>query len=191
VVQAAASGQPGGDAAGRHQPPRASAPESERVSGDRGSSGEQPARPGNRVEGRNAEHEFSSGTLHILRATVLAHTAGAGIPESRATDVMLAARELAVNAVRHGGGTARLRITVAGGALHCEVTDPGAARSDGHRPAASAVRQPAHAAAQAEPWPFQPGHSLCLVGQAADDCTVVTSPQGSRVTVAFALPGAS
>lgn len=152
----------------------------------------QPARPGNDAEvTATLEHEFNVGTLHILRATVLAHAVGAGMPESRATDVMLVAHELASNAVRHGGGTGRLRISIADGALYCEVTDPGTARFNGRPPAASADQRPSPATTQAEPWPYQPGHGLWLVRQAADHCTVVTTPQGSRVTVSFALPSVS
>jgi anti-sigma regulatory factor (Ser/Thr protein kinase) len=136
------------------------------------------------------EHEFNAGTLHILRAAVLAHASAAGMPESRATEVMLVVHELASNAVRHGGGTGRLRIRVADGALSCEVTDPGPARFNGH-PAARADQRPSPATAQTGPWPCQPGHGLWLVRQAADHCTVITTPHGSRVTVSFALPGAS
>lgn len=153
---------------------------------------EQPAKPSNGAEGAAMlEHEFNAGTLHILRAAVLAHATASGMPESRATDVMLVAHELASNAVRHGGGTGRLRIGVADGALYCEVTDPGTARFNGHPPAASANQRPSPATTQAEPWPYQPGHGLWLVRQAADHCTVVTTPHGSRVTVSFALPSAS
>jgi anti-sigma regulatory factor (Ser/Thr protein kinase) len=134
------------------------------------------------------EHEFNADTLHILREAVLAHAVAVGMSEGRATEVMLVAHELASNAIRHGGGTGRLRIRIAAGVLHCQVTDPGIARSNG--PAASAGQRRASGTTQLEPWPYQPGHGLWLVRQAADHFTAVTGPHGSQVTVSFALPSA-
>jgi len=55
------------------------------------------------------DQEFDPGTLHALRAKVLAQACRAGLSESRATDVVLAVHELAVNAIRHGAGAGRLR----------------------------------------------------------------------------------
>jgi len=43
------------------------------------------------------DQEFDPGTLHALRAKVLAQACRAGLSESRATDVVLAVHELAVN----------------------------------------------------------------------------------------------
>ena len=56
------------------------------------------------------EQEFNAGALHRLREAVLACAMATGMPESRATDVMLVAHELAANAVRYGGGRGRLCI---------------------------------------------------------------------------------
>jgi anti-sigma regulatory factor (Ser/Thr protein kinase) len=132
------------------------------------------------------DQEFTTATLHILRESVLAHAAAAGLPEARATDVMLAVHELAANAVRHGGGTGRLRIRIASGQLHCQVTDPGNAHANSHLPTdpAGEGSDPA-----AQLWPYQPGHGLWLVRRAADQLTVITGPHGSQVTVSFTLPG--
>jgi anti-sigma regulatory factor (Ser/Thr protein kinase) len=47
------------------------------------------------------------------------------MPEGRALDVMLAVHELAANAVEHGGGTGRLRMSVTNRELICQVSDPG------------------------------------------------------------------
>jgi len=136
------------------------------------------------------ERQFNADSLHFLREAVLAHATAAGMPENRAIEVMLAAHELAANAIRHGGGTGRLRLRIVAGALYCQVTDVGSARLTSHRAAAGADQRTVPAAAQPASWPFEPGHGLWLVRQAADDCTVVASPQGSRVTVSFVLPSA-
>ena len=147
---------------------------------------EEPAKPGNDAEAAvMLDQEFTAGTLHILREAVLAHATAAGLPEARATDVMLAVHELAANAVRHGGGTGRLRIRIDAGRLHCQVTDPGSAHVNGHLPAARADEG---GGAAAQPWPYQPGHGLWLVRRAADQLTVTTGPGGSQVTVSFTLP---
>jgi anti-sigma regulatory factor (Ser/Thr protein kinase) len=60
------------------------------------------------------DHRFDARGLPLLRAVVLAHAVEAGMPESRARDVMLAAHELAANAVRHGAGTGRLQMRAGG-----------------------------------------------------------------------------
>jgi anti-sigma regulatory factor (Ser/Thr protein kinase) len=135
---------------------------------------------------------FTAGTLHQLRVAVLAHARAAGMPENRATDVMLAVHELAANAIRHGGGTGRLRIRVAAGALHCQVTDPGLARCNGNPPAAAAGQPPQSSIPpDPAPWPHRLGHGLWLVQRTADQFTAVTGPLGSQVTVWFALPSTS
>lgn len=135
------------------------------------------------------DQAFNVEGLHELRETVLAHATAAGMPESRATEVMLVAHELASNAILHGGGTGWLRIRTAAGALHCQVTDPGIARSDGHPPRATPDPATTVSAPQPQRWPTQRGHGLWLIRQAADHFSVITGPHGSQVDVSFNLPG--
>ena len=132
------------------------------------------------------EQEFNAGTLHVLRQAVLACAMAAGMPESRATDVMLVAHELAANAVRYGGGHGRLRICISARALHCQVTDPGVAGCGGNPPAGTASQRPT-VVPEPSLWPYQPGHGLWLVRQAADHFTAMTGPGGSQVSASFAL----
>ncbi|WP_203905407.1 ATP-binding protein [Virgisporangium aliadipatigenens] len=68
---------------------------------------------------------FDRDSLVALRATVAAHADGMGLRADRLTDLVLAAHELATNAVRHGGGAGRLRMWVEDGELVCEVADSG------------------------------------------------------------------
>jgi anti-sigma regulatory factor (Ser/Thr protein kinase) len=136
------------------------------------------------------EQEFHARELHILREAVLACAIAAGMPESRATDVVLVAHELAANAIRHGGGRGRLCIWIAASALHCQVIDPGIPGFDRNPPAGTASRGPAVTRGPPH-WPYQPGHGLWLVRLAADSFTAMTGPGGSQVTASFALLSAS
>ena len=134
------------------------------------------------------DQQFDEGTLHIVRETVLAHAAAVGMADERAVDVMLAAHELAANAVRHGGGSGRIQMQLTGGKLVCRVSDHGPASRNGHAPGGNPRRQqPAGTSASAQPWPYQPGHGLWLVRQAADHISVVCGPAGSQVTAVFTV----
>ena len=134
------------------------------------------------------DQRFDASTLGVLRETVAACAAAAGMADERAAEVTLALHELAANAVRHGGGTGRLRMQVTSGELACEVSDPGPGAQNGLVPGA---QQRSPAGMPAQPWPYQPGHGLWLVRQVADDLSVVTGPAGSTVTVVFFLVSSS
>ena len=110
------------------------------------------------------DERFDAATLHLLRDRVAACAAAAGMPEDRATDVILAVHELAANAVRHGAGAGRLLVRAAAGALRCQVSDAGPG---------------------AGPWPLRQGHGLWIVRAVADEVTASSGPQGSQVTAMF------
>lgn len=124
------------------------------------------------------EQDFDAGSLYALRSAVAAHAAMAGLPPRRVYDVVVAAHELAANAVRHGAGRGRLRLQAADGMLICQVSDDGpAAAGEDQDPGAGAA-----------PWPAEYGHGLWVVEQVADQYTVDRGPAGTTATVAFALP---
>jgi anti-sigma regulatory factor (Ser/Thr protein kinase) len=137
---------------------------------------------------------FDSGTLGTLRAGVKAHACQAGLPDSRAEDVVLAVHELAANAVTHGAGAGRLRVWKLAGALHCQVEDSEPLAS-GH-PAeppddlGSEATGAADASGQTSEHrlPSRPGHGLWLVRQVADRMWILSGARGTRATVAFNLP---
>lgn len=135
---------------------------------------------------RMLDQEFGEPTLRVLRETVLAHATAAGMPEGRALDVMLAVHELAANAVKHGGGTGQLRMSVTNGELICQVSDPGPASSGLPRSSAPGSQLPG-AAARTSPWPYVPGHGLWLVRQVADHISANSGPAGSQIIVAFTM----
>jgi anti-sigma regulatory factor (Ser/Thr protein kinase) len=99
---------------------------------------------------------------------------------------MLAVHELAANAVEHGGGTGRLRMSVTNRELICQVSDPGPASFGLPRSSTLGSQRPG-AAARTSPWPYEPGHGLWLVRRVADHISVNCSPAGSQVTVAFTM----
>src|SRR5581483_12498194 len=64
--------------------------------------------------------EFTGGLLYVVRQSVAAHAAAAGMSEARVRDVVIVVHELAANAVRHGAGRGRLRMWSEGGAVRCQ-----------------------------------------------------------------------
>jgi anti-sigma regulatory factor (Ser/Thr protein kinase) len=125
------------------------------------------------------ELEFAGGSLYVLRQVVAVRAAAAGMGEARARDVVLALNELASNAVSHGAGRGRLRMWSQDGALCCQVEDAGRAPRGG--------RRGADEEAGAAGWPYAHGHGLWVVGLLADQMSVASGPEGTCVTVRFAL----
>jgi anti-sigma regulatory factor (Ser/Thr protein kinase) len=121
------------------------------------------------------EQAFDSGSLYALRAAVAAHTAAAGLTRPRVYDVVLAAHELAANAIRHGAGHGRLRLRADGTFLYCQVSDNGPARP-GDQPSTGAAA-----------WPREHGHGLWLAGEVADQLSIDHGPAGTTATAAFTL----
>jgi anti-sigma regulatory factor (Ser/Thr protein kinase) len=121
------------------------------------------------------EQDFDSGSLYLVRAAVAAHAAAAGLSHSRVYDAVLAAHELAANAVRHGAGRGRLRLRADGGFLYCQVSDDGPARSGDQQPTGAAA------------WRREHGHGLWVAGEVADQLSIDHGPAGTTATAAFAL----
>jgi anti-sigma regulatory factor (Ser/Thr protein kinase) len=146
-----------------------------------------PGRPDDTAAGALLDQPFDAQTLHLLRAAVLAHAAAAGMPQHRATDVMLAVHELAANAVRHGAGAGRLRMQAGSGALRVQVRDAGPASLNGRTETAAPDGQEI---GRADWWPYQSGHGLWLVRQVTNQMSVLCGQGGSLVTAVFNLPAA-
>ncbi|MEV4162017.1 ATP-binding protein [Nonomuraea dietziae] len=123
------------------------------------------------------DQHFDGDSLYALRATLEAHVAQAGLPEGRASDLIITVHELATNAVLHGAGAGRVRLWRQAGTLHCQVSDEGRAKA-GERSAGRPADQ----------WPYEHGHGLWIARYLADRLTVRSASPGSVVTVAFELP---
>ncbi|MEV1289384.1 ATP-binding protein [Micromonospora sp. NPDC049679] len=123
------------------------------------------------------EEQFEERDLVALRQAVAAHADRTGLPTSRVGELMLIAFELATNAVRHGGGRGRLRLWVADGLLHCQVSD--------HGPGIS----PAQHIPRTRPEPGAVGgRGLWLVSQFSDNFAVHSDHEGASVTATVHLP---
>lgn len=122
------------------------------------------------------ETYFGRSDLPRLRAEVERAANAAGVGRERVADFVLAAHELAVNSVTHGGGYGRLLLRTEGGDLVCEVLDHGTL-SDG----AADIEPPALTGAG--------GAGLWIARQASDAFTIGRAPQGGTVArMRFALP---
>ncbi len=141
-----------------------------------------PLRPDNDTAAGVLVREFDAGALAGLREAVLGYATACGMPEDRAIDVMFAIHELAANAVCHGPGHGWVKLHVAVGNLHCEVSDPGTfSRAGGAGPQTPDVPGPM-------PWPVEQSHGLWLVHATADHVRVTSGPHGSLISVVFTLP---
>ncbi|WP_326556203.1 ATP-binding protein [Micromonospora sp. NBC_01796] len=85
------------------------------------------------------DHSFDGDGLYGMRATIAAHAERLGVDDEQLQQLLIVAGELASNAVRHGGGSGRLRLWRADGRIHCQVRDAG----PGIDEAATGTTQPA------------------------------------------------
>jgi len=120
------------------------------------------------------EQGFDDDSLYGVRAAVAAHVST--LADGCVVNTMvLIAHELASNAVRHGGGTGRLRLWVADDAMHCEVSDGGAG-----------LENPA-AAGQHLPGPSLPGGRGLWIARQLSELQIATSPAGTTITATLSL----
>ena len=141
------------------------------------------------------DRQFDADTLYTLRAAVQDHALQVGLTEDLTGDLVLAAHELAANAVAHGAGYGRLRLWHLPGALTCEIIDDGlAAKGDASDPAPGGSSGPAGSGDSGWPgsragWPVVEGHGLWLAQLVATQLDVWSGHRGSRAVVTFRLSG--
>ena len=132
-----------------------------------------------RVQLAALDQLFDGDSLYAVRAAVAAHASGAGMPEGRIRDVVLAVHELAANAVRHGAGRGRVRLWITGDGIRCEVTDTGIP------PAGAGGDHLDVGFRDAAQWPVEHGHGLWLVRQVADQASLESGAAGTVAAVTF------
>jgi anti-sigma regulatory factor (Ser/Thr protein kinase) len=122
------------------------------------------------------DQAFDRAGLISLRNAVAAHAGRLKLPDDALERLVLAAYELASNAVRHGGGRGRLRMSTDGNLLRCAVRDEGPGFPD------------AEQAGRARPEPTAlGGRGLWLVRCVADDLAIRSDPSGTVAVAEFAL----
>jgi anti-sigma regulatory factor (Ser/Thr protein kinase) len=117
---------------------------------------------------------FAEPDLFRLRAEVAAHVAMVG-DEDLIHRVLIVSSELATNAVRHGGGSGRLRLWTDGQVLVCEVSDTGAGITD-----------PNPGADRPDPM-ARGGRGIWFARQLADRFDLITGASGTTATASFRL----
>jgi len=120
---------------------------------------------------------FDAASLTLVRHEVAACAAASGLAGNPLDDFVLAVNELVTNAVRHGGGSGRLRLWCAEGQLVCEVSDQGVG-IDG--PTARDRDRPSPRVAG--------GWGLWLARELSDSMTVSTGADGTSVRITAATP---
>ena len=124
------------------------------------------------------DQAFGPDDLYALRAAVAAHAAHLGAPPDRVAHLVIVAGELVSNAVRHGGGRGRLRLSRVDGAVACEVSDEGPGIPE---PESAGTRTPSVLAVG--------GRGLFIVRRLASSLTIRNTGRGTTVTALVAVPG--
>jgi anti-sigma regulatory factor (Ser/Thr protein kinase) len=117
--------------------------------------------------GKVDEMPFGFGTLPELRRFVAGQASQGGLGEPAASDLVLAANEVATNSVRHAGGGGLLRTWSDPDSFVCEVRDRGR------------IDQPL--AGREQPAPGEAGQGLWMVNQLCDLAQVRSFDRGSVV----------
>lgn len=114
--------------------------------------------------------------LSEVRAQVRSHARRAGLPESRASDLVLAVSEVAANTLRHARSAGTLTIWHDAREIVCEVRDNGVIAD----PLAGQRRPPADALA---------GHGLWLVHQLCDQVELSSGTDGTTIRMHMTIHG--
>jgi anti-sigma regulatory factor (Ser/Thr protein kinase) len=122
---------------------------------------------------------FTLADVPTLRLVIAGCAAMAGLPADRGGEFVLVAHELIANAIEHGGGTGRVQVLRADGALLCQVSDRG--------PGLSPDVIPAQPPGLAGPDGDEAGCGLLIVSELADRLDIRVNGAGAVVTAALAI----
>jgi anti-sigma regulatory factor (Ser/Thr protein kinase) len=123
------------------------------------------------------DHRFDADGLYALRAELAAHADQLGATPQDINNLLIVASELATNAIRHGGGSGRLRMWRDGSSLRCAVTDQGPGMVDPE----AGTRPPEPRAVG--------GRGLWIARQLCSDMSIATGSAGTAIHIAIALDG--
>jgi anti-sigma regulatory factor (Ser/Thr protein kinase) len=123
------------------------------------------------------DQPFDADGLYSLRAALAAHASRLGASPAMLDRLLIVAGELATNAVRHGGGTGRLRLWRTGDELRCQISDRGPGIADpaaGHQlPGPTATN----------------GRGMWICRQLCDELIIDSDHHGTAITAVLRLPG--
>ena len=105
--------------------------------------------------------------LRPLRRLVAGYAHRTGLPDERASNLVLAASEIAANTLRHTGAGGTMHIWHTGGEILCQIGDQGWITD----PLAGRIRRP----------PDERGHGLWVVNQVCDLVELRTGPAGTTI----------
>jgi serine/threonine-protein kinase RsbW len=128
------------------------------------------------ASGTAVECTVDIGTLAAARQAVEGFAQAHGLAGDGLNDLVLAANELAINAVRHGGGQGTIRLWYDGGTVWCQVRDEGPGIPDEIASRSRTPEPPSHTALE--------GRGLWLVHRMAATTIIETGPEGTTVTIA-------
>lgn len=148
------------------------------------SSGETAARPPSRrldqsrPDSVDLEQTFDIDSLHILRQTVAAHADRIGANDDQLERLIIVTSELAINAIRHGGGQGRLLLWRNEHAIICEVSDQG-----------PGIKDPAAGTSPPNPLSGESGgRGLWICRKLTSELRINTGPDGRGTVVRAAIP---
>jgi len=149
------------------------------------SSGDPAARPPfrrraspSRPDSVDLEQTFDINSLHMLRRTVAAHAGRLGANNDQLERLIIVAGELAINAIRHGGGRGRLLLWRHDETLFCEVSDQG-----------PGIKDPTAGTSLPNPLAGDSGgRGLWICRNLTSELTISTGPNGRGTIVQATIP---
>lgn len=122
------------------------------------------------------DQPFDANGLYVLRATLAAHASRLGAAQEHVEHLLIVAVELATNAIRHGGGTGRIRLWQRDSVLYCQVADRGPGIAD------STVGSTAP-----DPARLDGGRGMWICRNLASELTIHTGNGGQGTTITAAI----
>jgi len=130
------------------------------------------------VETVDLDQFFDRDSLYTLRAALAAHASRVGATDDQIDHLLIVAGELAINAIRHGGGTGRLRLWHHDQTLYCQISDQGPGISG---PTTLGTTQP-------DPASSDSGRGIWICRNLTTELTITNGPDGHGTIVTAVIP---